>query len=67
MKPQILSVLGDVALATGAEFKKYLEVILSTLQHATMAHIDKVKNNIIVDWDHNNYVIYVIYFFRFTD
>ena len=43
VKPQILSVLGDVALATGVEFKKYLDVILGTLEHATMAHIDKVS------------------------
>ncbi|XP_021959205.1 importin subunit beta-1 isoform X2 [Folsomia candida] len=47
VKPQILSVLGDVALAIGPEFKKYLEVVLQTLMQASQAQVDRTDYEMV--------------------
>lgn len=40
VKPQILCVFGDIALSVGPDFKKYLNIVLQMLMHATQVNID---------------------------
>lgn len=41
VKPQILSVFGDIVLTIGPEFKKYLDIVLQTLSQASQAQVDR--------------------------
>ncbi|XP_056637241.1 importin subunit beta-1 isoform X1 [Diorhabda carinulata] len=47
VKPQILSVFGDIGLSIGSEFKKYLDVVLSTLAQASQAQVDRTDFDMI--------------------
>ncbi|CAH0389883.1 unnamed protein product [Bemisia tabaci] len=41
IKPQILAVFGDIAIGIGPHFRKYLDVVLQTLIHATQVEVDR--------------------------
>lgn len=47
VKPQILSTFGDIAMAIGPEFKKYLTVVLNTLVEASQANVDRSDYDMI--------------------
>jgi importin subunit beta-1 len=41
VKPQILSIFGDLALAVGPSFVKYLDLVMTTLMQASQAQVDR--------------------------
>lgn len=47
VKPLILSLFGDIALALGSDFKKYLDVVLQTLIQASAAQVDRIDIDMI--------------------
>ncbi|XP_073988755.1 importin subunit beta Fs(2)Ket isoform X2 [Rhodnius prolixus] len=49
VKPEILSVFGDIALSIGPEFKKYIDVVIQTLIQASTLQVDQFDFD-MVDW-----------------
>uniref|UniRef100_A0A0A9X169 Importin subunit beta n=3 Tax=Lygus hesperus TaxID=30085 RepID=A0A0A9X169_LYGHE len=49
VKPEILSVFGDIALSIGPEFKKYLDVVVTTLMQASQIRVEQLDYDIF-DW-----------------
>lgn len=47
VKPQILTVFGDIGLSIGVEFKKYLDIVLQTLAQASQAQVDRTDFDMI--------------------
>ena len=47
MKPSILSTFGDIAMAIGPVYTKYLQVVIHILKQASEATVDKVTNRVL--------------------
>merc|ERR1711957_1000089 len=51
VKPPILSCFGDIALAIGGHFEKYMNVTMSMLQQASQTQVD-MEDDDLVDYLH---------------
>jgi len=49
VKPHILSVFGDIALAIGSDFEKYLSIVLQTLHQAAAVRVE-INNFDMIDY-----------------
>lgn len=47
VKPHVLSLFGDIALAIGNQYSKYAEVVLATLEQASSAQVDKSDYDLV--------------------
>ena len=47
VKPQILSIFGDLALAVGPAFVKYLDLVMTTLMQASQAQVDRTDYDMV--------------------
>jgi importin subunit beta-1 len=47
VKPQILSLFGDLALAVGPAFVKYLDLVMTTLMQASQAQVDRTDYDMV--------------------
>ena len=47
LRPPILSVFGDIGLAIGPEFKKYLQFVIAMLDQATKAQVDHTNPDLV--------------------
>jgi importin subunit beta-1 len=50
VKPPILSAFGDIALALGGAFEKYLRIVITVLQHASGTQIQDKNDEDLVDY-----------------